>query len=104
MQGIHFLAFFIKEKLVNIYRTEKRKGECKVNKGILDDVNKLMTLTEEDLTDVLLDKKYNKALLRELVRRSLRVANDYKNALEYEKNEREETEEILKLYEHKNAE
>lgn len=51
-------------------------------KKLIDDVYKLMKLPNEELDEVLLDEKYNKALLRELVRRTLRVAQNYKFSLE----------------------
>lgn len=56
-----------------------------MNNKIIDNPHKLMKLSRDELDDILLQEKYNKALLRELVRRSLTVANDYKQALEYEK-------------------
>lgn len=68
------------------------------NKKIIDDVHELMKLSNEELDEVLIDQKYNKALLRELVRRSLKVAKDYKKAFDYEKYERKDTEELLRLY------
>ena len=51
---------------------------------IIDDVYKLMKLPKEELDEVLLDEKYNKAMLRELVRRALNIANNYKFRLELE--------------------
>ena len=51
---------------------------------IIDDVYKLMKLPREELDEVLLDEKYNKAMLRELVRRALNIANNYKFRLELE--------------------
>lgn len=66
---------------------------------IIDDVQHLMSLNEESLNELLLNEKYNKANLRELVRRTLKVANEYKNAFEYEVSEaKKETEESLKYY------
>lgn len=70
-----------------------------MSKKIIDDVYDLINLSEDELNEVLLDEKYNKALLRELVRRSLKTVNEYKKAFEYEKYEREETQEVLKRYE-----
>lgn len=51
---------------------------------IIDNVHDLMKMSREELDDILLDKKYNSALLRELIRRTLKVANDYKLSLELE--------------------
>lgn len=52
--------------------------------NLIDNVHDLMKMSREELDDVLLDKKYNSALLRELIRRTLKVANDYKLSLELE--------------------
>lgn len=71
-----------------------------MNKNIIDDIHDLMRLSEDELTEVLLNEKYNKANLRELVRRSLETARDYKKAFEYERSENErmkERVEILKI-------
>lgn len=46
--------------------------------NIIDNVHDLMKISDDELTETLLDEKYNKALLRELVRRSIHMANDYK--------------------------
>ncbi len=51
--------------------------------SIIDDVDKLMEMSREELDEVLLDKKYNKALLRELVRRCLYKAKNYKKEYDY---------------------
>lgn len=51
---------------------------------IIDSVQDLMKLSREELDEVLLSEKYNKSNLRELVRNSLKVANEYKSAFEYE--------------------
>lgn len=59
--------------------------------SLIDDPLKLMTLEDRELDETLLDEKYNKALLRELVRRSLKVAKDYKGNYEYEKESSEES-------------
>ncbi|XBO86373.1 hypothetical protein AAGG52_01015 [Bacillus licheniformis] len=48
---------------------------------IIDEVNYLMTLTDDELNELLINEKYNKANLRELVRRTLKVANEYKKPL-----------------------
>lgn len=50
--------------------------------NLIDNVHSLMKMSREELDDVLLDKKYNTAMLREFVRRTLKVANDYKSSLE----------------------
>lgn len=64
-------------------------------KKIIDEVQDLMKLPEDELTELLLEEKYNKAILRELVRRTLKVANDYKKAFEYEHSKNEELEERI---------
>lgn len=51
---------------------------------IIDDVHKLMQLSRDELNEVLLDKKYNKAMLRELIRRTIDTAQDYKLMYELE--------------------
>lgn len=61
--------------------------------NLLDDVNDLMKLSEEELDERLLDPKYNKALLRELVRRSIKMANDYQKLYQYKKEMEENIEE-----------
>lgn len=50
--------------------------------GIIDNVHDLMKMSREELDEILLDKKYNSAMLRELVRRTLNVAKEYKFSLE----------------------
>ncbi|QQO41034.1 hypothetical protein 015DV002_80 [Bacillus phage 015DV002] len=66
---------------------------------IIDEVNYLMTLSDDELNELLISEKYNKANLRELVRRTLKVANEYKKAFEYETSEEKiETDKALKLY------
>lgn len=63
---------------------------------IIDDVNKLMDLSADELTEALLKPTYNnKANLRELVRRSLYSAETYKKAYE---NEKEKVEELPKEF------
>ncbi|PAC96345.1 hypothetical protein [Bacillus paralicheniformis] len=75
-----------------------------MTKKIIDKVNDLMTLTDDELNDLLTNEKYNKANLRELVRRTLKVANEYKKAFEYETSEKKkETDESLKLYDRTEA-
>lgn len=51
---------------------------------IIDNVHELMKLSRDELNEVLLDEKYNKAMLRELVRRSINTAQDYKLMYEME--------------------
>ncbi|UZN53034.1 hypothetical protein [Bacillus paralicheniformis] len=71
-----------------------------MSEKIINEVNYLMTLTDDELNELLNNEKYNKANLRELVRRTLKVANEYKKAFEYETSEeKKETDESLKLYE-----
>lgn len=66
---------------------------------IIDDVKYLMNLNEDELESVLLDKKYNNQNLRELARRILKVANEYKKAFEYEiSDEKKEVDESLERY------
>lgn len=57
--------------------------------NIIDNVKALMDMSEDELTETLLDDKYNKANLRELVRRTLKEAKEYKVAFYYEKQEHE---------------
>lgn len=52
--------------------------------NLLDDVESLMEMGEFELDELLLDNKYNKALLREQLRRTIKKANEYKRAFEYE--------------------
>jgi hypothetical protein len=78
-------------------------GGIRMNRNIIDSVNELMKLTEDELTEALLDEKYNKANLRELVKRSLGTAKEYKQAFEYEKSEeKKETDKLLTLYQNEN--
>jgi len=68
-------------------------------KKMIDDVLELMKLTDDELTETLLNENYNKANLRELVRRTLKVTKDYKRALDYEQSkEKKETDALLELY------
>lgn len=70
---------------------------------IIDDVEYLMSLNENELNDVLLNDKYNKQNLRELLRRTLKKTNEYKKAFEYEKSEeKKETDRILAQYQNEN--
>lgn len=67
-----------------------------MSEKIIDEVNYLMTLTDDELNELLISEKYNKANLRELVRRTLKTANEYKKAFEYEiSEEKKETDESL---------
>jgi len=61
--------------------------------NLIDDVHELMKLSESELTEKLLDDKYNKANLRELVRRSLKLASDYEKAYHYQQQVAEENNE-----------
>lgn len=70
-----------------------------MTRSIIDDVEHLMSVSDDELTEILLQEKYNKVLLRELVRRSLKATKEYKKAWGYEKNDRKDTEEFLKKYE-----
>ena len=51
---------------------------------IIDDIKDLMLLSPEKLDEKLLEEKFNKANLRELVRRSLKEIKEYKSAFEYQ--------------------
>ncbi|KAF6565403.1 hypothetical protein G9G63_09605 [Paenibacillus sp. EKM202P] len=51
---------------------------------IIDDTKELVLLSPEKLDDKLLEEKYNKANLRELVRRSLKEVKEYKSAFEHQ--------------------
>lgn len=66
-----------------------------MNQKIIDDINKLLGFSDDELNEVLLDDKYNKANLRELVRRVLFNIKEYKNAFEYERHKRLSLEEKL---------
>ncbi|MFL1672549.1 hypothetical protein [Paenibacillus dendritiformis] len=57
--------------------------------NIIDEVSDLLKLDEEELTEKLLSEKYNKANLRELVRRCLKEVHEYKVAFYFEKQEHE---------------
>lgn len=70
-----------------------------MSKKIIDDVRDLMALPEPVLNELLLDEKYNKANLRELVKRILKVTNEYKTAFEYQiSEEKKETDDFLKRH------
>ena len=67
---------------------------------LIDDVKYLMGLNEDELEEILLNEKYNKQNLRELVKRTLKVTSEYKKAFEYEiSEEKKETDESLRRYE-----
>lgn len=55
--------------------------------NIIDDLYKLIDMPREELDEILLDKKYNKALLRELIRRCIRELKFYKEQSDYWYNE-----------------
>ncbi|MCY7865951.1 hypothetical protein P8918_13000 [Bacillus spizizenii] len=53
---------------------------------MIHSIKELMELSEDELNEALLEDTYNnKANLRELVRRTLIKANEYRQAFEYEK-------------------
>lgn len=61
---------------------------------MLKTTEELMALSEEELTDVLLESPYNNsAMLREQLRRVLKDTRDYKQAFEREYEVRENLEE-----------
>ena len=62
---------------------------------ILDDVGMLSKLPKDELDEILLDPKYNKANLRQLLRISLAEMANYEKAWRYERGEREKAEEKL---------
>lgn len=62
---------------------------------ILDDGEVLMNLSREELDEILMDPKYNKANLRQMLRISLGSMKTYKNAWQYEQSKREMAEEQL---------
>jgi hypothetical protein len=62
---------------------------------LIDDVNKIMELSEDELNELLIHNKYNKANLRELLRRTLASTKEYKKVYEYERTVREQKEEQL---------
>ncbi|MGM1044832.1 MAG: hypothetical protein ACQEXX_01660 [Bacillota bacterium] len=51
---------------------------------IIDDIKELELLSLEELDEKLLEEKYSKANLRELVRRSLKEIREYKGAFKYQ--------------------
>ncbi|MGD8190194.1 hypothetical protein ACQCN2_09445 [Brevibacillus ginsengisoli] len=51
---------------------------------IIDDVEELLELTDDELSELLQQNKYNKSNLRELVRRTLKEVREYKGAFYYE--------------------
>lgn len=52
---------------------------------ILDSVTDLLKLSQDELSEKLLDRKYNSANLRELIRRFHAKTHEYKKAFEYER-------------------
>ncbi len=50
-----------------------------MSEKIIDDINKLMKMSRGELDETLLDEKYNKANLRELVRRLTKETKLYKD-------------------------
>jgi hypothetical protein len=69
--------------VVDVYKRVNLKDGESMNQ-IIDNVHELMKLSRDELDEVLLDEKYNKAMLRELVRRSINTAQDYKLMYEME--------------------
>lgn len=65
---------------------------------ILDDIQKLIDMDRDELEEVLLDPKYNKANLREMVRRSLGLARKYRDLYELERKTRLESERAFQLF------
>jgi hypothetical protein len=63
-----------------------------------------MKLSADELNEILLDEKYNKANLRELIRRILSRTKTYKEAYEYERSEKEKAEEKFDLLKSKISE
>lgn len=74
-----------------------------MNPGIIDSVEELSKLSPDELTEKLLDPKYNKQNLRELVRRALFSRNEFKQAHAYQYAERERAEQKLEELEQKVA-
>lgn len=50
---------------------------------IIDDINELEKLTNEELIEKLCKKKYNKANLRELIRRLIKRIKEQKETIKY---------------------
>lgn len=65
---------------------------------LIDDVNKILELSEDELNELLIHNKYNKANLRELLRRTIASTKEYKKAYEYERKVRGQKEEQLEEY------
>lgn len=66
-----------------------------MSERIIDDVDQLLKLSSDELTEVLLENKYNKQNLRVLVKRSLQSVKTYKDAFEYQLLEKEKAEEKI---------
>lgn len=68
---------------------------------MIDAPETLMVLSEDELTEKMLEPTYNGANLRELVRRCIRKLNEYKTAFQYqvEKNQvlEEENEQLKRM-------
>lgn len=77
---------------MNIRKILRRK-ECLF---LLDRIEDLMKLNRDELDEVLLQEKYNKANLREVIRRALAVANDFEDSYEHLNKVREEELEALR--------
>jgi len=63
---------------------------------IIDNVSKLISLTDEELNEKLCEKKYNKANLRELVRRLIKKTKEQQEEIENYK-EKEISDKLIKL-------
>ena len=53
--------------------------------NLIDNPYDLLSKSRNELDEILLDEKYNKANLRELVRRTLKMANEMKYSIDYYK-------------------
>jgi len=74
---------FLKKKS-NDFQAMKKEGIYILSQKIIDTPEYLMSLNEEELTEKLLLEKYNKANLRELVRRILKQTKEYEQAFNYQ--------------------
>lgn len=69
-------------------------------KKIIDDIESLRLLSDDELSEKLLEEKYNKANLRELIKRILKQLFEYEAAFEYQvelnKEKNEQLEDVRK--------
>ncbi|PGP12615.1 hypothetical protein COA01_32890 [Bacillus cereus] len=69
-------------------------------KKIIDDIESLRLLSDDELSEKLLEEKYNKANLRELIKRILKQLSEYEAAFEYQvalnKEKNEQLEDVRK--------